>query len=163
MPSRQVGVVFLCAWLAACDLNLLIVSPGAVVAVGGLHLALRPIAPFPQTVPFPSCPSVQPVVVRFEIVLSNARVDHDLDRLEVSFADRRGAAGTALTLTSVEIAERFGTTGVAAGRDRVIVIVLGVGCNTLTTGTIVVRVRLHDVDGRAVTLDEEITVGAAGR
>jgi hypothetical protein len=91
MPFPLGGVLFLCAWVAACNWDVLIVSPSAVVVIGEPHLVLRPIAPFPQTVPFPSCPSVQPVRARFEIVLSDGRVDHDLDGIDVSFSEGSGA------------------------------------------------------------------------
>jgi hypothetical protein len=36
--------------------------------------------------------------------------------------------------------------------------VLGVGCGTMTTGTIVVHVRLHDVTGKSVMLSDRIAV-----
>jgi hypothetical protein len=158
MPCRQVGALALCVCLVACDLDFLIVSPGTVIVGGAPNLALRPISPFPQTVPFPTCPSVQPVVARFEIVLSNGGADHDIDRLDASFSDWRGSPGSSVSLTGREITEQFGTPLVAAGRDRVIVIVLGVGCSTQTTGTIIVRVRLHDRKGTSLTLSEQLPV-----
>jgi hypothetical protein len=158
MPFRVGGVLVLCAWVAACNWDVLIVSPGAVVVHGEPNLVLRPIAPFPQTVPFPSCPSVQPATARFEIVLSDGRVDHDLDRIDVSFSDRTGSAGSSLSLTSAEITREFGSTRVASGRSWTIVLVLGVGCGTLTSGTIVVHVRLHDGNGRSTTLSDRIAV-----
>lgn len=155
MAFRPAVVLLLCGCLAACKFDLLI----GTVAVGGApNLGLRPVAPFPQTVPFPICPSVQPVVARFEIVLSNGRVDHDIDSIDVSFADRRGSTGSRVSLTGREIAQEFGSTLVAAGRDRVIVIVIGVGCGTLTTGTIDVRVRLHDIDGTSLLLTDRLAV-----
>jgi len=158
MPLRLRGVLFLCASVAACNWDVLIVSPGVIVVNGQPNLALHPVAPFPQTVPFPSCPTLQPVLARFEIVLSNGRVDHDLDRIEVLFTDQRGAAGPSLSYTDAQIAQQFGSTLVATGRSRTIVIVLGVGCDTLSSGTIVVRVRLHDGSGTAVTLNERLIV-----
>jgi hypothetical protein len=158
VPFRLGGVLVLCVWAAACNWDVLIVSPGAVVVGGEPTLALHPVSPFPQTVPFPSCPSVQPATARFEIVLSNGRVDHDLDRIDVSFADRNGSAGSSLSFTSSEIVRDFGSTTVASGRSRTIVIVLGVGCGTMTTGTIVVHVRLHDVTGKSVMLSDRIAV-----
>jgi hypothetical protein len=158
MPFRLGGVLFLCASVAACNWDVLIVSPGAVVVNAEPSLAIRPITPFPTTVPFPSCPSVHPASARFEIVFSNGRVDHDLDRIDVSFSDRNGSAGPNLTFSSADITRDFGSTMVASGASRTIVIVLGVGCGTLTSGTIVVHVRLHDGHGRSTTLTDRIAV-----
>jgi hypothetical protein len=159
MALRQAAVLVLCASVAACDIDFLIVSPSAVVVVGEPHLALRPLVPFPQTVPFSTCPAVHPFQARFEAVISGSRTDHDLDQIDVSFADRLGVAGTNLSLNRGAIAQQFGTTRVAAGHDHVLVIVLGVGCGTLSAGTIVVRVRLRDGNGSTLTIRDEIAVG----
>jgi hypothetical protein len=158
MLYRYGGVLLLCASLAACKVSFFIATPGAVVVGGHPDLVLRPITPFPQTVPFPTCPNVQPVTARFEIVLSNGRVDHDIDHIDASFRDRRGEAGSSLSMTSREIAERFGSTLVQSGGSRTIVIVMGVGCGTGTAGTILVHVRVHDGAGTSHTLTDQIAM-----
>jgi hypothetical protein len=159
MALRQAAILVSCAFVAACDISFLIVSPSAVVVAGEPHLALRPLQPFPQTVPFSTCPVVHPFQARFEAVISGNRTDHDLEQIDVSFADRRGVAGTNLSLSRGAISQQFGTTRVAAGHDRVLVIVLGVGCGTLSAGTIVVRVYLRDGTGSTLTIRDEIVVG----
>jgi hypothetical protein len=156
MPMRtRASVVLLSVALAACDVDFLIVGPGL---VGGTALHLRPIAPFPQPIPIPICPSVQPFVARFEVVIDGARIDLDLEIIEVWFSDRRGRAGPTLTLGSTDIDRQFGSRTVAAGRSRVLLMTHGFGCGTLTSGTIIVIVRLRDANGAMHSMREELSI-----
>lgn len=152
-------VVLLSATLGACDVDFLIVGPG-LVAVGGTELHLRPIAPFPQSIPIPTCPGVQPFVARFEVTIGGARIDHNLERIDVWFSDRRGAAGPTVTLGSGDIARQFGSTTVAAGRSLILVMTHGFGCGTLASGTVFVFVRLRDANGAMHSMRQELSTEA---
>ena len=149
-------VVLLSVALGACDVDFLIVGPG-LVAVGGTELHLRPIAPFPQSIPIPACPGVHPFVARFEVTIGGARIDHNLEGIDVWFSDRRGAAGPTVTLGSADIARQFGSTTVAAGHSRVLLMTHGFGCGTLASGTVTVFVRLRDVNGATHLMREELS------
>ncbi|MCA1560195.1 MAG: hypothetical protein LC804_07985 [Acidobacteria bacterium] len=142
--------------LGACDVDFLIVGPGP-IAVGGTALHLRPIAPFPQSIPVPTCPAVQPFVARFEVTIGGGRIEHNLDRIDVWFSDGRGNAGPTITFGSADIARQFGSTTVAAGRSRVLVMTHAFGCGTLASGTVIVFVRLRDANGAMHSMQEGLS------
>jgi hypothetical protein len=152
-------VVLVSVALGACDVDFLIVGPG-LVAVGGTTLHLRPIAPFPQPITIPTCPAIQPFVARFEVTIDGARIDHNLESLDVWFLDRRGTAGPTVTLGSADIARQFGSTTIVAGRSRVLVMTHGFGCGMLAAGTLIVVVRVRDANGTMHSMREELSTEA---
>ncbi len=154
--SRHAAAVLLSFALVGCDVDFFI-SPGLVV-VGTTDLRLRPISPFPQPIPIATCPSVQPFIARFDIVIATSRIDHDMEEIDVWFSDRRGTSGRTTTLDRSHIARDFGSTTIIGGQSRVLPFSHGFGCGTLTSGTLVVVVRLRDANGGGHTVRNELAI-----
>ena len=109
-----------------------------------------------QAVHNPFCPSVDPFRVPVGLVVHAQEVGLVVTQISARFTDSAGVQAPQVTLPAPVPTTQFGSALVEARSQRTFPVVLGIGCGTGQTGTLVIFVSARDDFGR--TRSGQVTV-----
>src|SRR5689334_7288852 len=101
-----------------------------------------------QAVRDPFCPSVDPFRVAAGLVVQAQDVGLIVTQISARFTDSAGVQAPQVTLPAPVPTTQFGSALVAARSQRTFPVVVGIGCGTGRTGTVMIFVSARDDFGR---------------